>query len=100
QLRPRDDRVDQCWTIMGKRGGDAGFDLTRILDPDATDAYGFCHRREVWIFEVCAGGEEARGNLLQLDKAELAIVENNELHGQVKLREAQEVSHQHAKAAV
>ena len=38
QLGAGDDGVDQDRAVMGEGGGDAAFDLARILDPDAADA--------------------------------------------------------------
>src|ERR1700722_20096381 len=74
--------------------------LVLFLDPDAPHADGFRHGREVWVLEVCAGGQKAGRHLLELHKAELAVVEDHDLHRQPELRETQEIAHQHAEAAV
>src|SRR5262249_9529501 len=44
--------------------------------------------------------EKASGLLLQLDKAESAVVEEDDLYGQAELGEAEEIPHQHGKPSV
>jgi hypothetical protein len=77
---------------MGERPGDAGIDLGRVFEPDAADADCFGHRREIRVPELCAGVEKARGFLLELDKAERAVVEHDDFHRQAELHEAEKVA--------
>ncbi len=85
---------------MSQSRSDSGFDLGRVFEPDPAHADGLCHGREIRILKLRAGGEEARRLLFELDETERAVVENDDLHGQAQLRQAQEIAHQHGEPAV
>jgi hypothetical protein len=85
---------------MRERGGNALFDIGRVLEPNGAHADGFGHRREIRILEFRAGGEETAGLLLELEEPERTVVEHDDLHRQTQLRQAEEITHQHGKSAV
>ena len=53
-----------------------------MLDPRAVHAERLGHLGEVGVGEVGAEGDEAGGLHLELDEAERAVVEHDELHRQ------------------
>ena len=58
------------------------------------------HRREIGIFQIDAGLDEARGLHLQRDKAQHAVVEDHDLHRKLHLRQRDQIAHQHGESAV
>ena len=75
-------------------------DVARIFEPDAANADRLGHGGEIRILELGAEVQEARRLLLELDEAERAVVEDDDLHRQAELLEAQQIAHQHGEAAV
>src|SRR6266446_7195183 len=82
-----DDRIDQHRPVMSKGAGDSGIDFGRVFEPDPAYANGFRHRREIRVLEFRASIQKARGFLLELDEAERAIIEYDDLHRQAELHE-------------
>ena len=75
---------------MGKRRGDSLSTSAGSVEPDPADADRLGHRGEVRILELRAEIEKARGFLLELDEAERAVVEHDDLHRQPELDKADE----------
>src|SRR6267154_1384504 len=100
QLQAVDDRIDEHRTGMSQGFGELRLHLRRILDAHALDADGLGHGREVRIDELGSGVKEAGRLLLELDEAESTIVEYDHLHGELELRQAQKIAHQHGESTV
>jgi hypothetical protein len=58
------------------------------------------HRRGVRVVKRSFVRGKTLGFLLKLDETERAIVKGNNVRKQLKLREADEMAHQHGEAAV
>jgi hypothetical protein len=87
QGKPRagDSRIDESGPVM--RQGCVR-PLARILDPNAVNAGRFGHGRDIRIVKPSAKIEEAARFLLNLDEAECAVINDDDLHRQLELREA------------
>src|SRR5258707_10739953 len=100
QLHAVDDRIDEHRTGMSQGLGELRLHLCRILDAHALDADGLSHGREVRIDKLGSGVEKAGRLLFELDEAERTIVEHDYLHGELELRQAQKIAHQHGESTV
>ncbi|GJE69732.1 hypothetical protein CHKEEEPN_1261 [Methylorubrum podarium] len=85
---------------MGQHVPDGALQIARILDPAGMDADGVGHGGEIRVPQFDARFEIARGLHLQLDEAERAVVEDDDLHRQGLLRQGEDIAHQHREAAV
>jgi hypothetical protein len=84
---------------MRRRVRKSVIDVGSIGDMNAANTDGLRKGVEFRIVKISFVREKTRGFLLKFDETERAVVKDNNLHKQLKLREADEIAHQHGEAA-
>ena len=97
---PIGDHVYEGRPWMRQRRLDRGCEIGGVLDTRRVHAHRRRHRSKIRVLQPDAEIEEAGRHHLELDEAERAVVEDDDLHRQIVLNEREEIAHQHRKAAV
>nr|GEU28584.1 hypothetical protein [Tanacetum cinerariifolium] len=100
QFLARADHVHQHRAVVRQRGAHCAVEVVRVFHPDALDAHRLGHGGEIRVLQVAAGIGITVGLHFQFHEAQRAVVEHDDLDGQVQLQQRDELAHHHGKAAV
>jgi hypothetical protein len=92
--------IDQRRPLVGQDLRQGRPQILRLLHTNPLDADGLCHGGEIGIGKVTATVRESPRLHLKLNKAERAIVQQDDFNRQILLQEGDELSHHHRATAV